>query len=84
MSCTDTFVTLWPNILPTTRFSSLEQDGYFEKDRVPKGDPGKREFTYLMLGAGRFAYASAARLILLKVCQMSRVRSVVGACLALV
>eukprot|EP00903_Cladosiphon_okamuranus_P013799 g12842.t1 len=42
------------------------QDGYFEKDRVPKGDPGKREFTYFMLGASRFLYASSARLILLK------------------
>lgn len=43
------------------------QDGYFEKDRVAKGDPGKREFTYFMLGASRFLYASSARLILLKV-----------------
>ncbi|CAN0592137.1 unnamed protein product, partial [Laminaria digitata] len=43
------------------------QDGYFEKDRVAKGDPGKREFTYFMLGASRFLYASTARLILLKV-----------------
>ncbi|CAN0100346.1 unnamed protein product, partial [Ectocarpus sp. 13 AM-2016] len=42
------------------------QDGYFEKDRVVKGDPGKREFTYFMLGASRFLYASSARLILLK------------------
>ncbi|CAM9966100.1 unnamed protein product [Ectocarpus sp. 6 AP-2014] len=42
------------------------QDGYFEKDRVAKGDPGKREFTYFMLGASRFLYASSARLILLK------------------
>lgn len=46
---------------------SLYQDGYFEKDRVAKGDPGKREFTYFMLGASRFVYASSARLILLKV-----------------
>lgn len=43
------------------------QDGYFEKDRLPKGDPGKREFTYFMLGMGRFVYASSFRLILLKV-----------------
>lgn len=42
------------------------QDGYFEKDRVPRGDPGKREFTYFMLGSARFLYASTARLILLK------------------
>lgn len=47
--------------------TTLVQDGYFEKDRVAKGDPGKREFTYFMLGASRFLYASSARLILLKV-----------------
>lgn len=34
---------------------------------MAKGDPGKREFTYFMLGASRFLYASSARLILLKV-----------------
>ena len=47
------------------------QDGYFEKDRVPRGDPGKREFTYFMLGSARFLYASTARLILLKVCSLT-------------
>ena len=44
-------------------------DGGFEKDRIVKtpGEPNKREFTYFMLGAGRFIYASAARLALIKV-----------------
>ncbi|CAN0203817.1 unnamed protein product, partial [Discosporangium mesarthrocarpum] len=41
-------------------------DGYFEKDRLAKGDPSKREFTYLVLGGARFIYASSARLILMK------------------
>ena len=31
------------------------------------GDPTRREFTYFMLGGGRFIYASAARLALIKV-----------------
>ena len=38
---------------------------------MAKGDPGKREFTYFMLGASRFLYASSARLILLKVRSVS-------------
>ena len=44
-------------------------DGTFEKDRIKKkaGDPTRREFTYFMLGGGRFIYASAARLALIKV-----------------
>ncbi|CAN0038592.1 unnamed protein product, partial [Phaeothamnion confervicola] len=48
-------------------FSS--QDHYFEKDRIHKGkgDPNKRTFVYFMLGAGRFIYASTARLTFLKV-----------------
>ena len=31
------------------------------------GDLTRREFTYFMLGGGRFIYASAARLALIKV-----------------
>ena len=44
-------------------------DGGFEKDRIIKapGDPSRKEFTYFMLGGGRFIYASIARLGLIKV-----------------
>jgi hypothetical protein len=44
-------------------------DGGFEKDRIHKkaGDPTRREFTYFMLGGGRFMYATIARLVLIKV-----------------
>eukprot|EP00640_Fibrocapsa_japonica_P004012 CAMPEP_0113933740 /NCGR_PEP_ID=MMETSP1339-20121228/1047_1 /TAXON_ID=94617 /ORGANISM="Fibrocapsa japonica" /LENGTH=221 /DNA_ID=CAMNT_0000935189 /DNA_START=118 /DNA_END=783 /DNA_ORIENTATION=- /assembly_acc=CAM_ASM_000762 len=42
------------------------QDGGFESDRLPVGDPNKREFTYFMLGCSRFIYASAARLAAIK------------------
>ena len=35
-------------------------------DKVQSGDPGKRAFTYFMLGSGRFVYASVARLAVLK------------------
>ena len=44
-------------------------DGGFEKDRIIKapGDPSRKEFTYFMLGGGRFVYASIARLALIKV-----------------
>jgi len=42
-------------------------DDYFQENQLPKGDPyGKRAFTYLMLGGGRFLYASAARLAVIK------------------
>ncbi len=43
------------------------RDGYFEKSLLPRGDAHRREFTYFVLGAGRFLYASAARLILIRV-----------------
>ena len=48
-------------------------DGFYEDDKIAKkpGDPNKREFTYFVLGTGRFIYASAARLIALKVITMS-------------
>ena len=44
-------------------------DGAFEKDRLQKapGDPTRRDFTYFMLGGARFIYASATRLVLIKV-----------------
>ena len=35
-------------------------------ETVQTGDPGKRAFTYFMLGGGRFVYASVARLAVLK------------------
>lgn len=43
-------------------------DGSFEKDRINKADGGEntRDFTYFMLGGGRFIYASTARLALIK------------------
>lgn len=43
-------------------------DGLFEKDRIYKkaGDGTTKEFTYFMLGGGRFVYASTARLALVK------------------
>jgi ubiquinol-cytochrome c reductase iron-sulfur subunit len=37
-----------------------------EFDRIGHGDHSKREFTYLMLGTGRFLYATTARLALLR------------------
>lgn len=36
-------------------------------ERLPPGDPSKRAFTYFVLTGGRFIYASALRLLLLKV-----------------
>ena len=49
-------------------------DGAFEKDRIVKkaGETNTREFTYFMLGGGRFIYASAARLALIKVPEMKK------------
>lgn len=41
-------------------------DHYFEKDRLPSGDPSKRAFTYFMLGGARLAYATAGRLAVIK------------------
>lgn len=43
-------------------------DGYFEKERIVKkpGEKNNRDFTYFMLGGGRFLYASTARLALIK------------------
>lgn len=35
-------------------------------DRFPVGDPSKRAFTYFVLTGGRFIYASALRLAVLK------------------
>jgi hypothetical protein len=44
-------------------------DNVYEKDKISKkpGDPNKRDFTYFVLGGARFIYASAARLVALKV-----------------
>ncbi|GMF62722.1 unnamed protein product [Phytophthora fragariaefolia] len=41
-------------------------DHYFEKDRIDAADPSKRAFTYFMLGGARVAYATAARLAVIK------------------
>jgi ubiquinol-cytochrome c reductase iron-sulfur subunit len=43
-------------------------DHGFEKDRIQKaaGESNSRDFTYFMLGGGRFIYASAARLALIR------------------
>lgn len=42
-------------------------DDFFHENQLPKGDPhGKRAFTYMVLGGGRFLYASAARLAVIK------------------
>ena len=41
-------------------------DRYFETDRIDAGDPSKRAFTYVMLGGARVAYATAARLAVVK------------------
>ena len=45
------------------------QDMAFTKDRIMKkeGEDNQRDFTYFFLGGGRFIYASAARLALIKV-----------------
>lgn len=50
----------------TTDYGST--DGAFEKDRIDKSKGGEnsRDFTYFMLGGGRFIYASTARLALIK------------------
>ena len=37
------------------------------KIQFTEGDPGKREFTYFLLGGARFIYASLARVALIKV-----------------
>lgn len=64
------------NKLPQFRFASTvastdlgSVDHGFEKDRVKKhlGESNTKEFTYFVLGNGRFVYASAARLALIKV-----------------
>jgi len=42
-------------------------DHGYEKDRIDKvADPDRRAFTYLMLSGARFAYASTARVLLLR------------------
>ena len=45
------------------------QDMAFNNDRIMKkeGEANQRDFTYFLLGGGRFIYASAARLALIKV-----------------
>ncbi len=62
--------------IPQFRFASTvastdlgSADHGFEKDRVKKhlGETNTKEFTYFVLGNGRFVYASAARLALIKV-----------------
>lgn len=58
--------------MATSREQFLEDygsvDNGFEKDRVPKtGDDSQRAFAYMVLSGGRFVYASAARLAVLKV-----------------
>jgi len=52
--------------LANTNYGST--DGLFEKDRIKKapGESNTRDFTYFMLGGGRFIYASTARLALIK------------------
>lgn len=52
---------------PSLNFGS--PDGLFEKDRIQKvpGQSSDRDFSYFVLGGGRIAYASAARLALIKV-----------------
>jgi ubiquinol-cytochrome c reductase iron-sulfur subunit len=37
-----------------------------QHERLPPGDPSKRAFTYFILSGGRFIYASALRLLVLK------------------
>jgi len=41
-------------------------DHYFESERISAADPSKRAFTYFMLGGARIAYATAARLAVIK------------------
>jgi ubiquinol-cytochrome c reductase iron-sulfur subunit len=49
----------------TTNFDST--DSNYTDHRLPAGDgDSKRAFTYFMLGSGRFVYASAARLMVIK------------------
>lgn len=43
--------------------------------RYPAGDPSKRAFTYFVLSGGRFIYASAIRLAVLKFVLSMTVRS---------
>lgn len=44
-------------------------DNAFDENRIKKGpgDENNRAFTYFMLGNARFIYASASRLVLMKV-----------------
>ena len=60
---------------PFARFISIHNadcpspDNSFVENRIKKGpgDSNTRDFTYFMLGNTRFIYASAARLVLMKV-----------------
>jgi hypothetical protein len=44
-------------------------DGYFEKVKIQKdfGEPNNRDFAYFVVGGARMAYASVARLMLIRV-----------------
>ncbi len=44
-------------------------DGQFEAVKIQKdfGEPNNRDFAYFVLGGSRFAYASIARLIVIRV-----------------
>eukprot|EP00271_Cylindrocystis_brebissonii_P010669 TRINITY_DN26959_c0_g1_i1.p1 TRINITY_DN26959_c0_g1~~TRINITY_DN26959_c0_g1_i1.p1 ORF type:complete len:283 (-),score=47.53 TRINITY_DN26959_c0_g1_i1:1025-1873(-) len=53
-------VVAWKN--PSNRITYDEHN----HERFPVGDPSKRAFTYLVLTGGRFVYATALRLLLLK------------------
>jgi hypothetical protein len=62
------FICLFFNCL-CVLYNKLTPKGYFEKVRIEKSaeQPNSRDFTYMMLGGGRFLYASVARLGLIKV-----------------
>lgn len=50
----------------TLRGSFLCRYDEHSHERFPPGDPSKRAFTYFVLTGGRFIYASALRLAVLK------------------
>ncbi|CAI5975562.1 unnamed protein product [Closterium sp. NIES-65] len=66
----DAALTTAPPISPTelalkTPSATITYDTTIH-ERLPPGDPSKRAFTYLVLTGGRFIYASALRLLVLK------------------
>ena len=55
-----------PVAIPATVLCCMRSYDEHAHERFPTGDPSKRAFTYFVLTGGRFIYASALRLAVLK------------------